>query len=71
MDLRIVIYFKDIKELHNPRMVQGFVNVVLPQGMLDVVSLLVLLPLTVQLVDLASYVPLLLKVEPLEREDRG
>lgn len=57
---RIGVYLEDVKEPDDTRVVQLLVNVVLPQGVLDVIGLLVVLPVLVQLVNLAGHVPLLL-----------
>ena len=46
--------------LDDARVVQGPVDVVLPQRVLDVVGLLVVLPVLVQLVNFTGDVPLLL-----------
>ena len=60
---RVGVNLEDVKEADNPRMVQLFVDVVLSKGVLDVVGLLVVLPVLVQLVDLAGHVALLLEVK--------
>ena len=45
------------------------VDVVFPESMLDVVGLLVVLPVLVELVDLAGHVALLLGIKALETKD--
>lgn len=56
---------EDVVEPDHSWMVQLLVNVVLSERVLYVVGLLVVLPVLVQLVDLARHVPLLLQVERL------
>ncbi len=65
---RICVDFEDVKEGHYPRMLQVLVDVVFSKSMLDVVRLLVVLPVLVKLVNLASNISLLLGVESLENQ---
>ena len=58
---------EDVEEVDDPRVRQVLVDIVLAEGVLDVVGLLVVLPVLVQLVDLAGNVALLLCVEALKR----
>ncbi len=62
---RVGVDFEHVEELDNARMVQGLVDVVLAQRMLYVVGLLLVLPVLVELVDLAGHVALLLDVKCL------
>lgn len=62
---RIGIDLEHIVQTHHARMVELLVDVVLAQRVLYVVSLLVILPVLVQLVNLAGNVALLLQIERL------
>ena len=46
-------------------MLQVLVDVVLPEGVLDIVGILIILPVFVQLVDFTGNIPLLFRVEAL------
>merc|ERR1719431_1524084 len=59
------VYLEDVEQLDNASVLQCLVDVILPQSMLYVVCLFVVLPVLVELVNLAGHVPLLLHVEPL------
>ena len=63
---RVGVDFEDVVEVDYPWVLEVLVDVVLPEGVLDVVGLLLVFPVLVQLVDLASHVPLLLHVETLQ-----
>ena len=59
---RVGVDLEHVKQPDDSRMVQLFVNIVLPQGVLDIIGFLVVLPVLVQLMDLTRHVPLLLQV---------
>ena len=61
----IGINFEDVKQANDPRMVQLFVDVVLSEGVLDIIGLLVVLPIFIQLVHFASHVPLFLQSDTI------
>ena len=50
-------------------MLKVLVNVVLSKRVLDIVGFLVILPVLIQLVDLARYVPLFLGIKSLKQAD--
>ena len=58
---RVGVDLEHVEQADDARVVQLLVDVVLAQRVLDVVGLLVVLPVLVQLVDLAGHVPLLLR----------
>jgi hypothetical protein len=60
---RVGVNLENVKQPHDSRMVQLLVNIVLPESVLDIIGLLVVLPVFVQLMDLASHVPLLLQMQ--------
>ena len=61
----IGVDFKDIVEVDDPRMLKVLVNVVFSQGVLNVIRLLLVLPILVELMNLASDITLLTHVEAL------
>ena len=58
---RVGVNLENVKQPHDSRMVQLFVNIVLPKSVLDIIGFFIVLPVFVQLMDLTSHVPLLLE----------
>ena len=62
---RVCVDLEDVEEGDNPRVLKVLVDVIFSERVLDVVGLLVVLPVLVQLMNLASHVTLLLGIETL------